>query len=123
MGNWSKKLGSSLLIGGLSLGLLSPSAFASDVQPSKGKTSEFAPIDMNVVDQDRLAKALKDRGLIAKNASKVDTAKAVQKYIERKNEKQAEPKTSRLLLLKARKILIKKQSLSSTSKRSSCPRS
>ncbi|KSU80904.1 immune inhibitor A [Fictibacillus enclensis] len=87
MGNWSKKLGSSLLIGGLSLGLLSPSAFASDVQLSKGKTSEFAPIDMNVVDQDRLAKALKDRGLIAKNASKAATAKAVQKYIERKNEK------------------------------------
>ncbi|SFE54163.1 immune inhibitor A. Metallo peptidase. MEROPS family M06 [Bacillus sp. OV194] len=87
MGNWSKKLGSSLLITGLSLSLMSPAAFASNAQPEKGKSTQFAPIDMNVVDQDRLAKALKDRGIISKNASKVDTAKAVQKYIARKNEK------------------------------------
>lgn len=88
MGNWSKKLGSSLLVTSLSLGLLSPAAFASDAAPSKASRAiESAPIDMNVVDQDRLAKALKDRGVIAEDASRKETAQAVQKYIAQKNEK------------------------------------
>lgn len=87
MGNWSKKLGSSLLITGLSLSLMSPAAFASNAQPSKEKALASAPIDLNVVDQDRLAKALKDHGVIAKDATKIETAKAVQKYIAQKSKK------------------------------------
>lgn len=47
-------------------------------------TPESAPIDLNIVDQDRLAKALEKRGLIAKGASQEEVTKAVQKYIKQK---------------------------------------
>ncbi|MEH7884055.1 immune inhibitor A domain-containing protein [Bacillus sp. JJ1609] len=47
-------------------------------------TPVSAPIDLNIVDQDRLAKALQERGLIAKGASQEEVTKAVQKYIKQK---------------------------------------
>lgn len=43
-----------------------------------------APIDLNIVDQDRLAKALQERGLIAKGASQEEVNKAVTDYIKKK---------------------------------------
>lgn len=43
-----------------------------------------APIDLNIVDQDRLAKALQERGLIAKGASQEEVNKAVTEYIKKK---------------------------------------
>ncbi|UYZ22742.1 immune inhibitor A domain-containing protein [Mesobacillus jeotgali] len=43
-----------------------------------------APIDLNIVDQDRLAKALQERGLIAKGASSEEVNKAVTEYIKQK---------------------------------------
>ncbi|MBV7505848.1 immune inhibitor A [Bacillus sp. sid0103] len=43
-----------------------------------------APIDLNIVDQERLAKALEKRGLISKNASQEDVTKAVKGYIKKK---------------------------------------
>ncbi|CAH0344547.1 immune inhibitor A domain-containing protein [Bacillus sp. CECT 9360] len=42
------------------------------------------PIDLNIVDQDRLAKALQERGVIAKGASEAQVNKAVTAYIEKK---------------------------------------
>ncbi|PLS18240.1 peptidase M6 [Bacillus sp. M6-12] len=48
---------------------------------------ESAPIDLNIVDEDRLVKALKDRGLISKNATKEEATKAVKKYIAQKSVK------------------------------------
>ncbi len=93
MGKWSKKLGTSLMLTGISMSLLAPSAFSTNkapVEKSYSKTSailESAPIDMHLVDQDRLAKALKEQGIIAKNASKTETEKAVKKYIELKSKK------------------------------------
>ncbi|MBT2640981.1 immune inhibitor A [Bacillus sp. ISL-41] len=45
---------------------------------------ESAPIDLNIVDQDRLAKALQERGLIAKGASPEEVNKAVTEYIKQK---------------------------------------
>ncbi|RUQ30604.1 M6 family metalloprotease domain-containing protein [Peribacillus cavernae] len=45
---------------------------------------ESAPIDLNIVDQDRLAKALQKRGAISKDASKEEVNKAVTAYIEKK---------------------------------------
>ncbi|MDR7073341.1 immune inhibitor A domain-containing protein [Fictibacillus barbaricus] len=96
MGNWSKKLSTSLLLTSLSMSLLAPGTImkgeAAPLKDSYSKASailESAPIDLNVVDQDRLAKALKSRGIIAKNASQADTAKAVQKYIKLKSKKPA----------------------------------
>jgi immune inhibitor A len=92
MGKWSKKLGTSLMLTGISMSLLAPSAFStSKVMPletSYSKTAailESAPIDMHLVDQDRLAKALKEQGVIPKNASQDETSKAVKRYIELKS--------------------------------------
>ncbi|RFU60236.1 immune inhibitor A domain-containing protein [Bacillus sp. V59.32b] len=42
------------------------------------------PIDLNIVDQDRLAKALQKRGIIPKNASEKEINEAVTDYIEEK---------------------------------------
>ena len=42
------------------------------------------PIDLNVVDIDRLGAALQKRGLIAKNASEEEIAKAAKAYIKKK---------------------------------------
>nr|WP_238535145.1 immune inhibitor A domain-containing protein [Fictibacillus macauensis] len=71
---------------------MSPAALAHEA--AQGSTSEgvhnaSAPIDMNIVDRDRLAQGLKDRGMIAKSASKEEIAKAVDKYIAKKNQKTA----------------------------------
>ena len=46
--------------------------------------AESAPIDLNIIDQDRLAKALQERGLIAKGASSEEISKAVNDYIKQK---------------------------------------
>lgn len=56
----------------------------SPVSAKAAYATESAPIDLNIVDQDRLAKALQERGLISKNASKADVTKAVKAYIEKK---------------------------------------
>ncbi|MBY6037212.1 immune inhibitor A [Fictibacillus nanhaiensis] len=93
MGKWGKKLSTSILLTSLSMSLLVPSAL------SQGEVSrlenhsrdsiilESAPLDLHIVDQDRLAKALKTRGVIPKNASQTETAKAVKKYIDLKSKK------------------------------------
>lgn len=55
--------------------------------PVSAKTvyaTESAPVDLNVVDQDRLAKGLQKRGLISKNASQAEVTKAVKEYIAKK---------------------------------------
>ncbi|WNB92483.1 immune inhibitor A domain-containing protein [Bacillus sp. NEB1478] len=93
MGKWSKKLGTSLLLTSLSMSLLAPATvMKGEAAPLKdySKASailESAPIDLNVVDQDRLAKALKKQGIIKKNATQAETAKSVQKYIQLKSKK------------------------------------
>jgi immune inhibitor A len=57
---------------------------ASPVSANTAVATESAPIDLNIVDQDRLAKALQERGLVSKNASKAEVTKAVKAYIEKK---------------------------------------
>ncbi|UOE56332.1 immune inhibitor A [Bacillus sp. CMF12] len=58
--------------------------------PSKVSADELsAPIDLNIVNEDRLGKALKDRGLVKKDASSKEIEKAVKEYIkEKQGEKQ-----------------------------------
>ncbi|WP_144566782.1 immune inhibitor A domain-containing protein [Neobacillus bataviensis] len=51
---------------------------------SAATTVSSAPIDLNVVDLDRLGKALQKRGLIAKNATSAEITKAAKAYIEKK---------------------------------------
>lgn len=56
--------------------------------PSKASAEELsAPIDLNIVNEERLGKALKERGLVKKDASSKEVEKAVKDYI---NEKQGE---------------------------------
>lgn len=56
--------------------------------PSKASAVELsAPIDLNIVNEERLGKALKERGLVKKDASSKEVEKAVKDYI---NEKQGE---------------------------------
>nr|WP_083842040.1 immune inhibitor A domain-containing protein [Fictibacillus macauensis] len=69
---------------------MSPAVHASEVSPSSNGGEKVLPsigIDMNLVDQDALAKALKNQGLVAKNASKEELKAAVQRYIAKKNAK------------------------------------
>ena len=42
------------------------------------------PIDENLIPEERLADALKKRGVISESTSKEDTLKAVEKYVEKK---------------------------------------
>ncbi|WP_374110549.1 immune inhibitor A domain-containing protein [Neobacillus cucumis] len=51
---------------------------------SAATTVSSAPIDLNVVDMDRLGKALQKRGLIAKNATPAEITKAAKAYIKKK---------------------------------------
>nr|WP_155928920.1 immune inhibitor A domain-containing protein [Bacillus sp. UNC41MFS5] len=51
---------------------------------SAATTVASAPIDLNIVDIDRLGAALQKRGLIAKNASKAEITKAAKAYIKKK---------------------------------------
>jgi immune inhibitor A len=53
-------------------------------QTAAATTPVSAPIDLNIIDQDRLAKALQERGLIAKGASTEEINKAVTEYIKKK---------------------------------------
>ncbi|GLB60006.1 immune inhibitor A [Cytobacillus sp. NCCP-133] len=53
--------------------------------PSQASAAELsAPIDMNIVDEDRLGKALQERGMISENASVKEVEKAVKAYIKEK---------------------------------------
>ncbi|MEH6987389.1 immune inhibitor A domain-containing protein [Cytobacillus firmus] len=58
--------------------------------PSKASAEELsAPIDLNIVNEDRLGKALKERGLVKKDASSKEIEEAVKEYIkEKQGEKQ-----------------------------------
>jgi len=46
--------------------------------------STSAPIDLNIVPEERLGKALQDRGVISKNASETEIQSAVREYIKKK---------------------------------------
>ncbi|NHM31532.1 immune inhibitor A domain-containing protein [Neobacillus terrae] len=50
-------------------------------------TVESAPFDLNIVNEDRLAKALQQRGLISKDATPEQVQKAVKDYIQKKGQK------------------------------------
>ncbi|CAI8837365.1 Immune inhibitor A [Bacillus pseudomycoides] len=58
-------------------------AYAETTSQSKGSIST-TPIDNNLIQEERLAEALKERGTIDQSASKEETQKAVEQYIEKK---------------------------------------
>ena len=58
--------------------------------PAKEKENvSTTPIDYNLIQEDRLAEALKERGTINPASSKEETKKAVEQYIEKKQGDQA----------------------------------
>jgi immune inhibitor A len=59
-------------------------SFNAAPQPVSAAAIESAPLDLNIIDEDRLAKNLQKRGLIAKDASSAEVQKAVQNYIKQK---------------------------------------
>nr|WP_277753226.1 immune inhibitor A domain-containing protein [Metabacillus mangrovi] len=63
------------------LGSLLPGQASAAVQTAP----ESAPIDYNIIPEERLADALKEKGVISKSASQTEINKAVKTYIEKKN--------------------------------------
>ncbi|UTE77636.1 immune inhibitor A domain-containing protein [Rossellomorea sp. KS-H15a] len=76
--------------------LFAGSVAGSKVVPAYAAASqmESAPIDLNIINEDRLAKALQERGVISKNASTADIQEAVKEYIQKKKNVK-EPKSAK----------------------------
>nr|WP_261306486.1 immune inhibitor A [Paenibacillus andongensis] len=80
-----------LLATSLTAGLFTTSsAFAAESNYSEAL--EAPPVDFNIVDDERLAKGLMDRGLLSKSATPEQIAKAVKSYVSTKNNKSVKSK-------------------------------
>lgn len=79
-------------------------AYAETTSQSKGSIST-TPIDNNLIQEERLAEALKERGTIDRSASKEETQKAVEHYIEKRRVISQIKKFFRVTLLKRHLIL------------------
>lgn len=81
---WKKILkitASSIVTGGLLFSTYLPSG--SNVQAAS-TVQESAPIDWNIIPEERLANSLKEQGIISKNASSEQVKNAVKEYVEKK---------------------------------------
>lgn len=63
---------------------LALTSVTSNVSASSVSAEPSAPIDLNIVPEERLGKALQERGVISKSASDAQIEKAVKQYIEKK---------------------------------------
>ncbi|WP_376769368.1 immune inhibitor A domain-containing protein [Paenibacillus germinis] len=80
-----------LLATSLTAGLFTTSsAFAAESNYSEAL--EAPPVDFNILDDERLAKGLMDRGLLSKSATPEQIAKAVKSYVSAKNNKSVKSK-------------------------------
>lgn len=80
-----------LLATSLTAGLFTTSsAFAAGSDYSEAL--EAPPVDFNIVNDERLAKGLMDRGLLSKSATPEQIAKAVKSYVSAKNNKSVKSK-------------------------------
>ncbi|OYD56808.1 peptidase M6 [Fictibacillus aquaticus] len=70
---------------------MAPAAFTKEAKeeakPAAANVLASAPVDLNIIDHDRLAKSLQKRGLISSKASKAQVEKAVSNYINKKGMK------------------------------------
>ncbi|WP_239587058.1 immune inhibitor A domain-containing protein [Bacillus ectoiniformans] len=65
--------------------LFSSSVMGAPIEPNSiSSSSESAPIDAHIINEERLAKALQKRGVISKNATSAEIQQAVQEYIHKK---------------------------------------
>ncbi len=60
------------------------SSFAFGSHAAYADTPSSLPIDEHLIPEERLAEALKQRGVIDQSASQAETSKAVEKYVEKK---------------------------------------
>ncbi len=60
------------------------STFAFGSHAAYAETPSSPPIDEHLIPEERLAEALKQRGVIDQSASQAETSKAVEKYVEKK---------------------------------------
>ncbi len=60
------------------------STFAFGSHAAYADTPPSLPIDEHLIPEERLAEALKQRGVIDQSASQAETSKAVEKYVEKK---------------------------------------
>ena len=84
---WNSKFLSSLAASTIAASAIFTGGFVSaNISPASAEAAmmESPDIDLNIVNEDRLAKHLKERGLLAKNASPADAHKAVKEYIKQK---------------------------------------
>ncbi|MFX3623072.1 MAG: immune inhibitor A domain-containing protein [Ectobacillus sp.] len=58
--------------------------FGGSAQAANITVGESSPIDNHLIPEERLANALKERGVISKHASEKETLKAVEKYVNKK---------------------------------------
>lgn len=67
--------------------LSSSFAFGSHAAYAETPPTPSLPIDEHLIPDERLAEALKQRGVIDQSASQAETSKAVEKYVEKKKGK------------------------------------
>ena len=63
------------------------STFAFGSHAAYADTPPSLPIDEHLIPEERLAEALKQRGVIDQSASQAETSKAVEKYVEKRKGK------------------------------------
>ncbi|MCY9668344.1 immune inhibitor A [Paenibacillus alginolyticus] len=86
------KITSFLLATSLTAGLFTTSSAAFAAGSDYEEALEAPPVDFNIVDDERLAKGLMDRGLLSKSATPEQIAKAVKSYVSTKNNKSVKSK-------------------------------
>lgn len=87
-GSTLKKNGKRKPLSVLATAAVLSSTFAFGGQSAYAETpSSSLPIDEHLIPEERLAEALKERGVIDKSASQAETSKAVEKYVEKKKGK------------------------------------
>ncbi|EOA3904988.1 immune inhibitor A domain-containing protein [Bacillus cytotoxicus] len=72
---------SMLVVAGM---LSSICTFGNDAAYAESKPVSSIPMDESLIPEERLAEALKERGVIDKSASQAEVSKAVEKYVEKK---------------------------------------
>lgn len=83
-----KLLSSALSLTMLGVTLSLPMVSAQTVSPRPGSTiNESAPIDINLIPEERLVDALKTRGIISENATSEQAKQAVKEYVNKKSKK------------------------------------
>lgn len=81
---WQRAAVGTAVASGLLLGSLLPAGGQALAAEAHSHAPESAPIDYNIIPEERLAKSLKERGVISKSATQSEINKAVKSYIEEK---------------------------------------